>query len=579
MTDKHDNYIEELIELITLTFDGKVSDDQFVYLDDQLRNNSKARECYLRMLTIYTAFSDYNNSGIMLGHLDNSCQIDEGDSLGLRQVELHDELDINVLLKLARDEHVAPEIELPEQSQAEPAGEIKETPSKQITKKQSKLYYLALAAAIVIVFSLILFFPKPGYETATLVSTLNAQWKDASLENGYRFVVGENQVFQLNEGLVEILFDNNTLVTIEAPTEFQVINDSRLEMKRGRIYANVPKGAIGFTVKTHNSTIIDLGTEFGIESYSSKVSELYVLKGKVVLESGSKGDKNAVTLTEGAARMVIGSEGDISKLPYDPLKFARKIDAAGNSVWRGESLKLADCISGGDGFGDVKKLGGIDYVTGQFITKIVQNGRKPKSEYTPVPYSKYIDGVFVPDGGKGNVKITSAGHYFQCPDTNGEYTHEIAVYRGDVTNQHDTIPQLVLGGKEYIDHNFLVLHSNGGITFDLDAIRDSLHGMTLSGFKAFGGITEAKAQFQQIPCLDFFVLVDGEIRYQIDSLKIETGVIDLDISLTGQDRFLTFIVTDGLESLPEGYKFPAFGNDFLHLVDPVITLEADVAKY
>ncbi len=579
MTDKHNNYLDEMVQLIVLTFDGKVSDDQFEYLEAQLKCNSKARECFLKMLTIYTAFSDYNNSGILFGSQENDIKFDHADIANFQKDENNEELDINVLLKLARGESTVPEVELPKQFQPEPNDTIKETQSKQEIKKQSKLYYYALAAAVVIVFSLIIFSPKPGYETATLVSTLDAQWENIDLERGYRFVVGENHVFRLNKGFAEILFDNNTFVTIEAPTEFIVKNDCRLEMKHGRIYANVPKAAIGFTVKTPNSTIVDLGTEFGVESYSNKVSELYVLKGKVALGSGSKESLSAVTLEEGSARKVTGVEGEIGELAYDSQKFVRRIDSRSNLVWRGESLKLTDYISGGDGFGNVKEFGGIDYKTGSYITKVKQDGRASDSEYHSVPFSRYIDGVFVPDKEGGNVKISSDGYRFLCPKTSGIYTHETVAYRGDIGNWHETIPDFVQNGVEYNDNNIMVLHSNGGITFDLEAIRNSVHGMKLGRFKAYGGITEAKNNVEQIPCVDFWVLVDGEVRYQVKSLKVDTGTINIDIDLSGRDRFLTFIVTDGIESLPENYEFPAVGNDFLHLVDPVITLEADSINY
>ena len=571
MSDQHNDYIEELTHLISLTFDGKISEEQFIYLDDELKCSSKARECFLKMLTIYTAFNDYSNSGIILDQLKENIDFDIAEDAG-------ENLNINMLLKLARDENIAPGIELPKDVKEEPVPEIIETKTDDSVKKQSKWYYIALAATIGIVLGFIFLSPDPGYETATLVSTIDAKWEINDLGNGYRFVVGNDQIFQLNEGFAEVLFDNNTLVTFEAPAEFQVINDKKIDMKYGRLYANVAKEATGFTVQTLNSTIVDLGTEFGIESYSSRVSELHVLNGKVALDPGVGQVDKTVQLKEGAARMVVGSGGEVNNLQYEPLKFARKIDSASKYIWRGESLKLTDYISGGDGFGDVKELGGIDYKTGRYITNIKQDGRVTDSKYHLVPYSKYIDGVFVPDGGNGLVEITSAGHTFDCPDTTGEYTHETLVYKGNINEYHTTIPQLVIYGKEYINQNILVLHSNGGITFDLAAIRERVPGVKLSHFKSYGGISEVKALFDHIPNVDFWVLVDGEIRYQKKSLNLESGMIKIDITLSDVDQYLTFIVTDGMDTLPENYQLAAVGNDFLHLVDPVITLKADIAN-
>jgi hypothetical protein len=45
----------------------------------------------------------------------------------------------------------------------------------------------------------------------------------------------------------------------------------------GRVYASVPKEALGFTIYTQNSKIIDLGTEFGVDTAMDGTVEIHVI--------------------------------------------------------------------------------------------------------------------------------------------------------------------------------------------------------------------------------------------------------------------------------------------------------------
>ena len=90
-----------------------------------------------------------------------------------------------------------------------------------------------------------------------------AQWK-----NGTRLAAYSNKLF-LREGLAELMFDNNAKVVVEGPAEFELLAEDQINLRYGRIYATIPHEAIGFTVSTPTSRIIDLGTEFGIQADGS----------------------------------------------------------------------------------------------------------------------------------------------------------------------------------------------------------------------------------------------------------------------------------------------------------------------
>ena len=119
----------------------------------------------------------------------------------------------------------------------------------------------------------------------------------------------------------------------------------------------------------------------------------------------------------------------------------------------------------------------------------------------------------------------------------------------------------------------MFLHPNLGVTFDLDAIRSLLPNVDPVRFQSKIGISERAWR----ECnADFWVLVDGKVRYKQEKVK-RKGVIDIiDIKLSEDDRFLTFVTTDGGDpDMRTVNNFPALGidSDWCVFADPVLILE------
>ena len=66
--------------------------------------------------------------------------------------------------------------------------------------------------------------------------------------------------YRLVEGIVQASFGRGAEVVISAPAEFEVLSDSRLLLKDGKLTARVPEAAKGFTVETPSATLVDIGT-------------------------------------------------------------------------------------------------------------------------------------------------------------------------------------------------------------------------------------------------------------------------------------------------------------------------------
>lgn len=115
-----------------------------------------------------------------------------------------------------------------------------------------------------------------------------------------------NTAYELNEGTVEFLTARGARVVIEAPAHFQFESAQRLRMTQGRLAADVPPSAKGFTVITPTGKAVDLGTKFGVDVPPQGQAEIHVFQGEVIAQSSEGGrkqslrDGEAYTLESGA---------------------------------------------------------------------------------------------------------------------------------------------------------------------------------------------------------------------------------------------------------------------------------------
>jgi hypothetical protein len=87
---------------------------------------------------------------------------------------------------------------------------------------------------------------------------------------------------QIEAGTLELVTRHGARVVIEAPAEFLFESTSRLFLARGRMSAEVPPQAKGFTVVTRAGQAIDLGTRFGVDVQADGPMEVHVFEGEVI---------------------------------------------------------------------------------------------------------------------------------------------------------------------------------------------------------------------------------------------------------------------------------------------------------
>ena len=145
---------------------------------------------------------------------------------------------------------------------------------------------------------------------------------------------------QIQSGLVELTFASGVRAVIEGPASFQIAGGNSMRFTHGKIVADVPKGAEGFTVTYAEGQIVDLGTEFGLEiPQGGGKANFGVFRGEI--EYRPDGDASRmVRLLENHAVLTEGET--ITSVPFDSSKFTRRMPSR-EFAWKltGESTAPA----------------------------------------------------------------------------------------------------------------------------------------------------------------------------------------------------------------------------------------------
>lgn len=111
----------------------------------------------------------------------------------------------------------------------------------------------------------------------------------------------------ISAGSVSLRTERGARIVIEAPAEFWFESGQRLHLKRGRLAAEVPPPAKGFTVITPSGDAVDLGTRFGVDVPAAGAAEVHVFQGEVITQAAGASPRrnlrggDAVSLDRGTS--------------------------------------------------------------------------------------------------------------------------------------------------------------------------------------------------------------------------------------------------------------------------------------
>lgn len=130
---------------------------------------------------------------------------------------------------------------------------------------------------------------------------------------------------EIESGEATIVFNSGATATVEGPTALSIESSNRVFLTEGRLTADVPPPASGFTVNTPRLNVVDIGTRFGVAVDPEGNSELHVMEGEVEA-SRTSGNSVTVLVREGLAlRADERTRSELSPVPYEGEKFLLQI--------------------------------------------------------------------------------------------------------------------------------------------------------------------------------------------------------------------------------------------------------------
>lgn len=128
---------------------------------------------------------------------------------------------------------------------------------------------------------------------AIVTRLVDIRWDEdqAPLEVGDALTPGRLAV---KAGYVQVEFFCGATVILEGPAELDLKSSTLARVYSGRLRAQVPPAARGFSLEVDDMKVVDLGTEFGL-SVSSEGADVQVFDGEVEVHRGNDSKQNLTT--------------------------------------------------------------------------------------------------------------------------------------------------------------------------------------------------------------------------------------------------------------------------------------------
>lgn len=266
-------FISQITHLFLLSMEGMITDDQFRQLNQLLTKSPIARDYYYDFIASYVSIKSLE----MFAETD-TC----------RQEYLNQFLE-----ELAEDEIHSPAVEMPKSDDISLEIPMKKIEIAQASRQFSKLSVLSLFASAAAVLLIVLFVYFAPNRRSVLVgqctNVVNAHEKPYSgdIYPGYDLYTGPVEVMA---GFAEFELSGGTNVIVEAPARLILKSANQVYLERGRMVVKINNNEAmddPFVVHTSHASIVDYGTEFGVQVDDAGNTLTHVFQGKVELRSGS----------------------------------------------------------------------------------------------------------------------------------------------------------------------------------------------------------------------------------------------------------------------------------------------------
>ncbi len=167
------------------------------------------------------------------------------------------------------------------------------TELKNTTRGRAWRTWVGIAAAIAFLIFAVQWRPGARPPYATVCAATGAELRPG---DGVR-----SETFRFETGAVEFLTALGARVVVEAPAEVRFESSECLRVFRGKVAADVPPAARGFTVLTPDGGAVDLGTRFGVDVQQAGGSEIHVFQGEVIAQARDGSQKQSLRTGEAAS--------------------------------------------------------------------------------------------------------------------------------------------------------------------------------------------------------------------------------------------------------------------------------------
>lgn len=156
---------------------------------------------------------------------------------------------------------------------------------------------------------------------ATLVDTRDCRWKDpAGLGTEHRLSA---RMMDLESGVAIIEFDGGARLALQGPATLELIGPKAARLHRGNATVRCEDGLYSFSLLTPTSTVIDLGTEFGVAVEADGAAEVHVLDGEVEVADAIGKEHQSTMFLNAGETVLLDSNGGNQRLDVSTKTWIR----------------------------------------------------------------------------------------------------------------------------------------------------------------------------------------------------------------------------------------------------------------
>ncbi len=314
------------LELVSGYLDHDLSDAELAELEEWILADPEHAAIFARRATIHSQIRDAlaGEVSLRLSQIRSPELFEpiEGSNLDVNPHDmLNDAIIMKALIESDESDEPAP-IELqPLQPPTEPAA----ARHRLFPRRRALLGGGSLAAMILLSLGMFLWHLS-SRDAVKLTARIDAAWEDSDDAPALGKSVPMGKTLALTHGYTELTSDNGAKIVIQAPAKFIVDARDHLTLLRGRLTAQIPGPAHGFTVTTPAGEIVDLGTEFGVNVGLDNVVETQVFVGRIQVTSTATATGSTVMLSAGQAAQLADSGVSVNSTPAEPGRYVRNID-------------------------------------------------------------------------------------------------------------------------------------------------------------------------------------------------------------------------------------------------------------